>query len=374
MKTVRILTMDGGGMRGLCSNYFMQDFVSAAKIDPKAIDQAFDIVGGTSIGGISALAYAYGMTPVDMISFFINSGPKIFSSSSGLGGRASKSWKVSVMVLGGQTYLGITYPKTFYYNTVLLAQLKSIFKDDTLGTIKTNILIPAWEYVSETPYLLSNVNIPSFTGQGFKIADVAAATSAAPLYFPPISIEGASGGSSFIDGGVYQNNSAALCLALASVLYPEAEKICLLSVGTGLGELGFDAEPSSIELRDRMMVTSHLKASGWSDVAIEAIFKEVNDDPPDETSNMEKLMDLIDIGIAGPQEAVHKQIELQSYYGGVQGNNRLFYYRFQPQFDPKVDTELDNTSQEFMAYMKQMATETYNQDQFKISAFIQNMS
>jgi predicted acylesterase/phospholipase RssA len=366
--------MDGGGMRGLCSNYFMQQFVSAAQINPNRIDQSFDIIGGTSIGGISSLAYAYGKSPSDMISFFINYGPQIFSSSSGLGGRASKAWKVSVMALGGQTYLGITYPKTFYYNTVLLQKLNSIFKDDRLGSFKTNILIPSWEYNSETPYLFSNVTLPSLTGQSFKIADVAAATSAAPLYFPPIQIEGAKEGSSFIDGGVYQNNTAVLCLALASVLYPDADKICLLSVGTGLGELGFDSEPDSIEERDKVMVSNHLRASGWSEVAIEALFKKVKDDPlPDETSNMEKLMDLIDIGIAGPQEAVHKQIEWQSYYGGIQGNNRLFYYRFQPQFDPKADTELDNTSAQFMEYMKQMASDTYNKDQFKISAFLQNL-
>ena len=82
---------------------------------------------------------------------------------------------------------------------------------------------------------------------------------------------------------------------------------------------------------------------------------------------------LIDIGIAGPQEAVHQQLSLQSWYG-AQGGKRLFYYRFQPQFDPEVDTELDNTSPEFFNYMQQMAAQTYAQDQYKIAAFLQNMA
>lgn len=400
MKTIRILSLDGGGMRGLCSAWFLKLFFQQGNMDGSKVSRYFDLVAGTSIGGVQALAYVYGQTPDAMIQFFTTYGPQIFQSSSGLGGRASKAWKVSVMALGGQTWLGITYPKTFYYNTVLVQQLKAIFGTTLLGNLPTNVLIPAYEYTTQTPQLFSNAALPSFNGRNYQVWECAAATGAAPLYFPPITIREAPPAYQYIDGGTYQNNPAALALSMAYALYPGADRICLLSVGTGLGEIGFNAEPDSIEKRDRAFVSDNLRAAGWSEEAIQGIFKgidhpkrpslrddpplgasPVGDDPPvgadppqpDETSNMEKLMDLIDIGIAGPQEAVHQQLSLQSWYG-AQGGKRLFYYRFQPQFDPEVDTELDNTSPEFLSYMQQMAAQMYAQDQYKIAAFLQNMA
>lgn len=376
MKTIRILSLDGGGMRGLCSAHFLKLFFQQWGKDPAKINQYFDLVAGTSIGGVEGLGYVYGQTPDNMITFFTTYGSQIFQSSSGFGGRASKAWKVSVMALGGQTWLGVTYPKTFYYDTVQTQQYKNIFGTTLLGNLPTNVLIPAYEYVTDTPQLFSNASLPSFNGRNYQVWECALATGAAPLYFPPVTISEAPANTQYIDGGTYQNNPSALALAMSSVLYSGVNRICLLSVGTGLGEIGFDAEPAAIEKRDREFVSNNLRQAGWSEEAIQGIFKGIGDDPPqpDETSNMEKLMDIIDLGIVGPQEAVHKQLELQSYYGVQGGNTRLFYYRFQPQFDPKKDTELDNTSQEFMDYMQQMALETYNQDQFKISAFIQNLS
>ena len=69
-----------------------------------------------------------------------------------------------------------------------------------------------------------------------------------------------------------------------------------------------------------------------------------------------------------------KEAELMAYYGQLPARNRFFYYRFQPKFPPGLDVELDNTSPEFSENMKIYANKTYDEDQFKIGAFIQNLS
>jgi len=76
-KTIRILEIDGGGIRGIFSAQFMKLFCAQAGI--VNIWQAFDIIVGTSIGGISALGYAKGLTPDDILELLISKGPDIFT-------------------------------------------------------------------------------------------------------------------------------------------------------------------------------------------------------------------------------------------------------------------------------------------------------
>ncbi len=68
--TVRILEFDGGGERGYLSNTFFNRFVQQWGIDPATLAQQFDVICGTSVGGILALAYATGRTPAELMPFF----------------------------------------------------------------------------------------------------------------------------------------------------------------------------------------------------------------------------------------------------------------------------------------------------------------
>ena len=72
MKNYRVLSFDGGGMKGLFSAYFMKQFCQDAGIPGNKIYEHFDIITGTSIGGIQALGYAIGLSPDDMINFFLD--------------------------------------------------------------------------------------------------------------------------------------------------------------------------------------------------------------------------------------------------------------------------------------------------------------
>lgn len=80
--TLRILEIDGGGERGYLPLNFLDSFVQLWGIDPSTIAKKFDVICGTSIGGIMALSLAFGLTPNQILPFFTTQGPYIFSLSS----------------------------------------------------------------------------------------------------------------------------------------------------------------------------------------------------------------------------------------------------------------------------------------------------
>ena len=368
----RLLSFDGGGMKGLFSAYFMKYFCQDAGIHGNEIYKHFDIISGTSIGGIQALGYANGMSPDDMIDFFITKGPLIFSP------QVSTLQKINTILYGDET---------FYSNTVLKQQLANVFGTAKMFQLKTNVLITSVEVfltnipdVGESvsnfrPVFFSNVNLPGFEGQNYLVQNVALATSAAPLYFPAITIpEVTTPNAKFIDGGTYQNNTAAGIWALSNAIHPSSDRVSLLSVGTGLGTIGlFDPQPAPPPTK----VISHhqeykkfLATKGYTNAEINDILKSIIPD----FGNVYLLLDLVSLEITGPQEAINKQLQLQSLYGSKINNKDLFYYRFNTVFDPTKDTELDSATPEFLAYMQQAAQEQYSKDRLKIASFIQKLN
>jgi hypothetical protein len=90
-------------------------------------------------------------------------------------------------------------------------------------------------------------------------------------------------------------------------------------------------------------------------------------------NNIYLLLDLISLGIGGPQEAINKMLTWLSLYGAKISNKDLFYYRFNTIYDPGEDTELDSTTADFLSYIKTAAEQQYQQDALKIQAFIQKL-
>ena len=124
-------------MRGLFSATFMKLFVQQWGINPNEIWKYFDIITGSSIGGIQALAYALGMAPTDVMSFFITDGPWIFTTSSSTPSvMPSTLTKISVMVGGSSSF----YPSTTAgIGTMRLqSKLSSVLGTNTLQ----NAIIP----------------------------------------------------------------------------------------------------------------------------------------------------------------------------------------------------------------------------------------
>jgi len=323
--TVRILAIDGGGMRGTFSVQWMNEFVQLWGISPNEIWKYFDVICGTSAGGLQALGYAGGLSPSDLTTFLTTQGPWIFSTSSILPGiRATTLDKLATMILGG----------SFYPNTNFISTLNTLFGSLTMQNLNTNTLITSYDYTTNTPILYSNIVFPNSFGATEMLKNVGLATSSAPLYFPP-AVWG--GGHSYLDGGCIKNNPAMLGYMLGNIIKPNAKRTCILSIGSGLGDIGFGTSP-------------------------------VTPPPPDE-SNMAFIFSLLGILITGSQEtdaALLKNIDQYTL-------QNIYTYRANAQLDPLIDTELDNSSGGFITYMQTLATNTFNADAVNISNFLAHL-
>jgi predicted acylesterase/phospholipase RssA len=382
-KVYRILSFDGGGMKGLFSAYFMKQFCRDAAIPGNKIYEYFDIIAGSSIGGIQGLAYASGFSPDDMIEMFLAQQNPLDDGSYNTGSifyPAVSTWqKINTVLYGDQTW---------YQNTNLKALLNAKFGQSRMFQLKTNVLITSAQvYATQIPdvgadikayrpVLFSNMGFTGLEGQNYLVQDVALATSAAPIYFPAVNIpEVTTPNSKFIDGGTYQNNPCALEWALSNGLSPSTNRICVLSVGTGLGTIGLFnpvpvPPPETIQKHLNEFREFLLLQKNYTTEKAEEF---VNSIIPN-FENVYLLLDLISLGITGPQEAVNKQLELQSLYGSKINNKDLFYYRFNTIYNLNQDTELDCTTADFLNYMKTAAEAQYQKDALKIQGFIQKLN
>ena len=345
-----MLSFDGGGMRGYLSQQFMVKFCHLAAINPNEIWKHFDVICGTSIGGIMALALAFGLSLDSLASFFTDDGKWIFTirtagdvlsgshNASLPSNRPSTAQKVGILGNNDQFY-NSAYPDSNYGSVYFKQRLVSTFGTNTLQNLKTNVLIPSYKDDTKSPVMFSNLNYAEYIGQNELISNVSLATSAAPLYLPPLPLNG----NSLIDGGVFQNNPARLGLVQATSIKPTFKRACVLSVGTGLGEVGFD-EP---------ITPGPLLAS----VPFEDTIK--------------SLVGLFDAAIAGNQEAVHKGLSLEEQYtfNSVTLDN-LYYYRFQVNLDPVQDNELDNSDATYLTYLADAAIQRVNEDMDDLTNFI----
>ena len=324
--TLRILSIDGGGMRGAFSVQWMQEFVNLWGIDPYEIWKYFDVICGTSAGGLQALGYAGGLSPADLATFLTTEGPWIFSTSAVVPGvRATILDKLLTMILGG----------SFYPNTNFISSLNFLFSSLTMQHLNTNTLITSYDYNTNTPVLFSNRTFPNSSGANELLQNIGLSTAAAPLYFPPASW---GGGHGFLDGACIKNNPTMLGYMLGNVVKPNANRTCILSIGSGLGDIGFGSTP-------------------------------VDPPPPDE-SNMSFIFSLLSILITGTQETDAALLENIDQYT----LDNIYTYRANAQLDPERDTELDNTDSDFISYMQGLATTTFNNDLVRISDFLAHLT
>jgi patatin-like phospholipase/acyl hydrolase len=214
----RILSLDGGGIRGIITAIILQRLESEASVQDWL--QSVDLIAGTSTGGLLALGLGHGLTPKFMRSIYENDGPDIFDDS----------WLDDVRDLGKISGAD--------YDTKNLEKvLKRIFGRTTLSRLKHRVLIPTFDLDSESspgkrmwkPKLFHN--FPGSDSDGSMLAyKVGLYTSAAPTYFP--SVDG------YIDGGVYANNPSMCALAQSQDARipdsPALSEVRLLSLGTGI--------------------------------------------------------------------------------------------------------------------------------------------
>jgi hypothetical protein len=320
--TLRVLSLDGGGIRGYNSAIFMDMFVNLWGINPAEIWKYFDIISGTSIGGVQAIAYGLGMTPATMQTFFLEEGPWIFTTSNILPGiRATAFDKIWAVLFG----------TSCYSNTGLINVLNEQFGTNTMADLNSKVVITSIDQTSLNLVLFSNVVSPYLTGQNYLAADVALSTSAAPIYFPPATLPDLK---TYQDGGIWANNPVFQGISVGRMLKPNATRCCVLSLGTGRGDLSIDNIPP--------------------------------DDQPPFTPGIAATIELLSQTIQGPQEGADLCMKMQSNFIPFP----TYYYRFQYPFPNDIDAGLDNTDPAFYEYMETATTSLFESDIDNITAFI----
>jgi len=336
--TCYVLSFDGGGNKGYISSTFLKRFVTQWEIPQNSVRDHFDVICGTSIGGIQAAGYANGLTPQDLRDFFVNDGPWIFSTNPAIPGlRASILDKVQTILFGG----------SFYPNTNLLAKLTEVFGNLRLSDLTSTVLMTSYNDDTDTPIFFSNYPIPEYSGTNEYVRNTTLATGSAPLYFPKANFSGAN----YVDGGICQNNPCQLGLTLAKIKKPLAKRFVVLSIGTGLKNIGFQ---ESLYPDEENAIIAYLLS----------LFPGISD------NQIKYLFSLIEKGINGPQEITAMDLKMQDEYT----LQNLHTYRFNFTLDPNVDTGMDNTTTEFYTYMNTATNARYDADTSNITTFLGHLT
>lgn len=217
MTRYRILSIDGGGVRGIIPAIVIERLEREV---PGWLDRV-DLIAGTSSGGLTALALAHGLGAGQIRRLYAERGPRIFEDS----------WLDDVRDVG----------KLFgaqYNASNLVREFRRVFGGATLGRLSSRVLVAAFDLDNQAedpemrqwkPKLFHN-----FPGRGSDRRElayrVAAYTCAAPTYFASV------GG--YIDGGLYANNPSMCALAQSQDARafgrpPRIGDVALLSLGTG---------------------------------------------------------------------------------------------------------------------------------------------
>jgi patatin-like phospholipase/acyl hydrolase len=220
----QILSLSGGGFLGLYTACVLAELEAQAR---KPIAECFDLLAGTSIGGIIALGLAKGSSAESIRDAFINDGPSIFSTK-----RPPQS------TLGKRLALLDNATSAKYCSCVLRSTIEAIVgKDSKIGDLAHRVVIPTVNLTKGSPQVFKTDHHPTFQRDWkVPIVDVALATSAAPTFFPLHRI----GGELFADGGLYANSPDDLALHEAEHFLDQARsEISMLSVGTTTAKFSF---------------------------------------------------------------------------------------------------------------------------------------
>ena len=396
VNTTNVLEFDGGGERGYLSLTFFNRFVQQWGVDPATLWQQFDVMCGTSVGGIMALAMSIGKTPEELLPFFTEQGPYLFTLGSNVfppivtppivpSVRPNSVEKLALIITNIPFYNSSGAYANAYGSGLLRTLVETLFGDKTMQDVKTNVIIPTFDYTSKTFVLCSNLDNPAFSAQDELISNVALATSAAPVYLPPIELISpitTKLNGLFLDGGIYQNNPSQFGYNLGKMTKMNANRACILSLGTGAGEYGFDNDPvllNKIELEQaKKKYTSGttlrmvIQKMGHSVKNLNKLQSKMLDIQVQDIDfdTIKFLFELFSIASYGGQESVDEALYLEANYT----LDQLYYYRFNPPLDLSLDPALDNTSPEILTYYEDLANQTYNDDIENISTFIGHLT
>ena len=211
----RILSIDGGGIKGVFPASLLAG-LETRYLNGGSISHYFDLITGTSTGGIIALGLGAGLKAAELRDLYLQRGREIFPPGNALSWRLRKASSLF----------------KYRYNRVALTRIMGEHLGDlTLADSQSRLCIPSCDGRHGDLYVFKTPHHPDYRLDfREKMTDVAAATSAAPTYFRPFE----QSGYTFLDGGIWANNPIMVGLveALSCFAVPR-ERVRILSVGCG---------------------------------------------------------------------------------------------------------------------------------------------
>ncbi len=227
--SVRVLSLDGGGIRGVITAVFLTELT---KRTGKPITTLFDHIAGTSTGSILA-ALLTAPDPADPTK------PR-YSADEVLDGYLTVA-KGIFALKGLREHVhaaNLFVPK--YHNEAFNEVLSTAIGDSYISDSILDLTIPAYSLTERDAHLFSSRDAKIHPSHDYKLWEVARASSAAPTYFEPHFITNRTGDKSFalIDGGVVANNPG-MCAFADVERHGESQDIVMVSVGTGTAKKEF---------------------------------------------------------------------------------------------------------------------------------------
>ncbi|MBX7135748.1 MAG: patatin-like phospholipase family protein [Fimbriimonadaceae bacterium] len=236
-RPMRILCLDGGGMKGVYACSYLTTLEDHFKVN---LCEHFDLIAGTSTGGIIALGLGARLSASDVLKFYREHGSAIFP-------KHLPGVMIYKRIVGGHGYHG----------GALNNALKEVFKDTasdrqlTMADAATRLLIPAVNAQDCSPRVFkSHLGEPQVShlkrDLNISMAEVAMATAAAPWFLPIAKINEAGTPYTYIDGGLWANNPSVIAITEALNYYVgedrDFDSIQMLSIGlpssSGFGNTG----------------------------------------------------------------------------------------------------------------------------------------
>ena len=212
--TFKILSIDGGGLKGIFPAAILT-YLEENCLDGKPIGDYFDLITGTSTGGILAIGLGAGLSARSLLELYVNEGHRVFPPR-----QRRKGLKLWRRLLRNR-----------YDRAPLDDLLSETLRQKRLRDSRYRLLIPATEAKHGDPAVYKTPHHPGYFLDGDKpLAEVAAATSAAPTYLEPVLQDGYV----LLDGGIWANNPTMMGLVEALTCFTVGrENIVILSLGCG---------------------------------------------------------------------------------------------------------------------------------------------
>lgn len=254
----RILSIDGGGIRGVIALAFLERLEAVLTENagrPVRICDHFDLIGGTSTGAILATGLALGYSAADIRKFYFQLGPRVFR-------------RPTFRLPGWQAVFDAEALRREIVSVVGARTLDSPDLQTGLGVMLKRIDAGSSWILANNPrakYLETPTDSSYIGNRRYALANIVRASTAAPHYFDPQEIQIVEGAppALFVDGGLTPHNDPSLALLLAATLpcyrieWPfGTDKLTIVSIGTG----SYRARFSAADLRRKSSVTIALRS------------------------------------------------------------------------------------------------------------------